>query len=427
MFYEFIEELNKYNSTNYKLEVLKAYSDNSEIVKLLKMVYDKVMYTYSIRLTNINIKNSGQKSINLDDLKPLYTREYTGNKAIDYLQGLFDSYTPESQEVLKRIIERDLKCGISSKSINKVFKNLIFELPYMRCSLMDKVQNITYPAMLQVKMDGTYRTIIKKDDEIIAFSRSGESHEYPKLFKSMIDENLPNGAYIGELMLSNLEGSAQDKRFKSNGILNSLNVPDEVTFYVWDYLSIEDFQNGKCDTQYAVRFDNIRCSSMMEKVKYEIVKSLDEALIITRKWISEGEEGGVLKDSKTPFENKTSKYQIKLKTIFDVDVKITGFTEGKNKRASTFGAIMFESSDGKLKGQCSGFTDLELDIISKHKESYINKIMTVQATDVSKAKNSDYYALTFPRFLEFREDKTEADSLERILKSLEMVKTVDDD
>ena len=410
-YFKFIQELNVSNSSNYKLDVLKKYKDDENIAKLLKMTYDKVYFTYGIKLTNIEISNFGNRKIDLDDLIPLYTRKYTGNNAIDYLQSLFNNYDLNSQEVLKGIINRDLRCGINAKSINKVFKNLIFSLPYMRCSLLDKVKNVTFPAMLQVKMDGTYRTIIKKETECFAFSRSGESYEYPKLFKSIIDENLPDGVYIGELLVDNAED-----RYKSNGLLNSLDVPEDVTFYVWDFLSLDDFQNEKCETQYAVRFDNIRCSSMMQLVKYEIVKSLDEAFKITKEWIAKGEEGAVLKDHKTPFENKTSKYQIKIKPEFDIDVKITGFTEGYGKRERTLGAIMFESEDGLLKGQCSGFSDEQLLEISNNREKYLGTIMSITATDISKAQNSDTYALLHPRFKEFRSDKTEADTLERIFE-----------
>ena len=85
IFYNFIQELRVSNSSNYKLQVLQKYKDNKEISLFLKMVYDKVFYTYNIRLTNININKTGNKEINLDDLKVLYTREYTGNKAIQYL------------------------------------------------------------------------------------------------------------------------------------------------------------------------------------------------------------------------------------------------------------------------------------------------------------------------------------------------------
>nr|DAK47095.1 MAG TPA: THERMOSTABLE DNA LIGASE [Caudoviricetes sp.] len=426
IFYNFIQELRVSNSSNYKLQVLQKYKDNKEISLFLKMVYDKVFYTYNIRLTNININKTGNKEINLDNLKVLYTREYTGNKAIQYLQELFDSYDKESQEVLSLIIERDLKSGVNAKSINKVF-NCIFELPYMRCSKLEKIKYINYPAFLQEKMDGTYRTIIKENNEVSFYSRSSEEYFYPKLKESILKSNIPDGAYIGELMV-NLDDdlNAQDKRFKSNGLLNSLEVPDDITFYVWDFLTLEEFKNSYSNRDYKTRFENIVICDMMKKVQSTIVNSFDEALKITRKWISEDKEGGVLKDFNAKFENKTSNYQIKLKTMFDVDVKITGFTEGKNKRANTFGSIMFESSDGLLKGSCSGITDDLLQEISDNREKYLNTIMTVQATDISKGKNSDTYSLTFPRFLCLRSDKTIADSLEDIKNNLNMVKSVED-
>ena len=157
MIYKIQEILNESNSSKDKLAKLEQ-TKCDELARLFKLTYDLVKYTFNIKMTNISLVRSGDlepsiEIIDLQILRPLYTRELTGNAARDHLQSWFDKLTERAQEVLKCIIERDLRVNISSKTINKVYKNLIFELPYMRCSLMDSVDRVSFPALLQEKMD----------------------------------------------------------------------------------------------------------------------------------------------------------------------------------------------------------------------------------------------------------------------------------
>lgn len=420
-----LNEFNNSNSRNYKLDVLKKYKDNQGFIKVFQLCYDKVKYNFGITMKNINIpepKDIISLQEALSKLDDLITRKYTGNAANAFLTGIFSTLSQDNQEVLKRIIDRDLRIGVGPKEYNKVVnkKDQIFKLPYMRCSLTDKIKNIVYPAMLQVKMDGTYRTLIKRGTEIECFTRSGEQHVYPKLFSCF--GNAADGVYIGELLVSNMTS-----RYESNGLLNSLNVPEDLDFILWDYLTIDEFNNEYSSTDYKTRFMELaknidKTPDNIKRVKNQIVNNADEALHITKQWIEQGEEGAILKDYRTPFENKTSKYQIKIKPEFDVDLKITGFTKGTGKRESLIGAIMYESSDGLLKGQCSGFTDAELEYIANNQDKLLGTIITVIGTVLSKPNGSDTYALLHPRFKEFRTDKTEADDISRIIEISKMIK-----
>lgn len=408
--YNILKEFNQSNSRNFKIDVLNKYKDNKLFVKVYQYTYDRVLYTFGISMKNIQIGCEGNNDLDLADLTPFITRDLTGNAAIARLQYIYDNLNKESQYILSRILDRDLKIGVNTKTFNKIIKNGIFELPYMRCSLDTK--DIKFPAILQVKMDGTYRTFIKNGNEIQCYSRSGESYEYPKLNNDFL--NLSDGVYVGELMVKSDTNTTED-RFISNGLLNSLNVPEDLTFYCWDYLTIKEF-TSKSDNNYYERFLKIPETEMIKKVKYHIVENLNQANEIVNNWISDGLEGGVLKNIDLVFENKTSKYQVKIKKIRDVDVKITGFTEGTGKFKDLFGAITFESSDGKVKGQCSGLIDSLREEINNSKDEYIGKIMTVEANELTKSKNSDTYSLMHPRFICIRDDKEVADDFDRIYK-----------
>lgn len=430
MITKFLNELNKSNSSNYKLEILKKYKDSSDIVFFLKMVYDKISFKYNIRNTNLDYDKTGDKPYNKEELSNLlqllYTRQITGNQALDKVQDYIYNHTKEANYILKCILDRDIHSNVSTKSIEKVFKDMFFKMPYMRCSLIDKLKHINFPAFLQVKADGTYRTFVveyfNNSKLVTAYSRSSEEYSHPQIFNEL--KNLPQGAYIGELIVNINDKTldAAEIRYKSNGLLNSKNPPEDVKFIVWDYLTLQELQKKSSNTPYKERFETlskyVKDCKNIEIIKSFVVLEYKEAQDLTRNLISAGEEGSVLKDFNAPFEGKTSNYQIKLKQEIEVDLECVGFTEGNGRFKNTFGAILFKSADNKVQGQCSGLPDNLRNEISKNKESYIGKIFSVKANDLTKSKTSETYGLMHPQFKGFRNDKTIADDLQRIQNML---------
>lgn len=417
---DFLNELNASNSSNYKLEVLKKY--NNEIIKeFLSLVYDKVKYSYGIKKVPEFQNNS--ETIDFNTIKntfiALHNRDFTGNKAISVIQTLLNNKTPEITRIITCILDRDIHSGISTKQINKVHKKLITEFPYMRCSLMDKFKNIRFPAMIQIKADGTYRTFIKKGDSVQAFSRSGESYDHPKVYSALL--NLPDGAYIGELICNEVEGAnSTEIRYKSNGLLNSLTPPENVTFYMWDYLTLEEFENGNSKTPYKERFEFVwRLTESLESdtltvVRTRVIDNIEAANEYLNTWLKEGEEGAILKNCDAVFKNGTSTEQIKLKPEIEVEVRCIDFTEGNGKFKDTFGAIVFKTDDELIQGKVSGISDAERVEIFKNRSKYLNKVFTVKATALTKSEDSEIYALMHPRFNGFREDKDYTDTLDRV-------------
>ncbi|EPP4232865.1 hypothetical protein ACUPZ6_001341 [Campylobacter coli] len=417
---DFLNELNTSNSSNYKLEVLKKYN-NGIIKEFLSLVYDKVKYSYGIKKVPEFQNNS--ETIDFNTIKntfiALHNRDFTGNKAISVIQTLLNNKTPEITRIITCILDRDIHSGISTKQINKVHKKLITEFPYMRCSLMDKFKNIRFPAMIQIKADGTYRTFIKKGDSVQAFSRSGESYDHPKVYSALL--NLPDGAYIGELICNEVGGAnSTEIRYKSNGLLNSLTPPENVTFYMWDYLTLEEFENGSSKTPYKERFEFVwRLTETLEYdtltvVRTRVVDNLESVNIYLNTWLKEGEEGAILKNCDAVFKNGTSTEQIKLKPEIEVEVRCIGFTEGNGKFKDTFGAIVFKTDDELIQGKVSGISDVERAEIFKNSSKYLNKVFTVKATALTKSEDSEIYALMHPRFNGFREDKDYTDTLDRV-------------
>ena len=431
MISDFLSELNESNSSNYKISTLKKYQ-NSEIVKqLLKLTYDKNNFNFGMSRTRLlgilNESNFPEGIDKIDDYLDLLQEnsgKLSGNSAKEFYSLLLQKLTEDSRVILLNILGRDLKCGINIKNINKVFKNLIPKPNYMRCAVFSEklVKKIHFPAMLQLKMDGTYREFNVSNGTVSAKTRAGEEYFNPVLFNEMM--NFPDGYYMGELTIDG------ESRFTGNGLINSLNPPlDKIIFTCWDFLTFDEY-TGKVKTSYIDRFNRLqnliesRDFKQVKLVENHVVNNVSEALKQVSLWMSEGLEGGVLKDFNNTFKNGTSNTQLKIKLKVDAEMRITGFTEGTpgTKREGKIGAIQFANDEGTIKGQCSGFSDAELEEFSKNKDSLVGKIISVEFNDITKAENNEYYALSHPRFIEIRNDKNETDDLKKVIQLRDMAK-----
>lgn len=434
--YDILAELNASNGANHKIAVLKKHKDNGLLQRVLKMTYDKVVYRYYVTMNHWNKKENPFPALNgkkydleaaLDLLQRLSDREMTGNDAISRLDEAFRLMDPEVRDLIIKMINRDLRINCGRTQINKVFGDLITKPVYMRCGVFTAktAKDIKFPAFIQLKADGTYREMRVENGKAEFVSRTGEQYEYTIDFPY---SDLPDGHYMGEMLVSGTQNRAE-----SNGLLNSDNPPmDRIVFQVWDYVTPEEYVNAlrkvKNTTPYKKRFEKLKeivsgvGHKQLQIIESHIVNSIQEAFEKVTGWMEQHLEGGILKDVNGVFKDGTSKHQLKMKLEMSIDVRVTGFKEGRigTKREKTFGAIEYKTDDDKIKGSCSGFSDEQLEQINNNRDWYIGKIIAVGCNDITKGRDNDYYALSHPRFDEVRTDKTETDTLERALEIKQM-------
>lgn len=426
---QIIEELNLENGSNHKIAVLKKHQDNKLLQKLLKMTYCKVNYTYGITLKNIpDYTPSEDRDLGwaLEQLELLADRTFTGNAAIDHLHGILSKLSTHDADIIEKVIKRDLRINMGRSNINKVFKNLVVRPPYMRCGIYTEKtsQKILFPAYIQIKADGRYTSVEVLDGKVEFISRSGEEKEFPILLEYFKDKE--NGIYIGELLVRGMSN-----RSLSNGNINS-SEPDHKNIYIqlWDFITWDEWSRPKDKSNKIFYVDRLKklesiitkCDNAEIITTYE-VNNKKEALQYVGTWMEEGLEGGILKDFKNIFIDHTSPTQLKLKLEISLEMRVIGFIEGTpgTKRAETFGSILFENDEGTIKGSTSGFTDEQLIEINNNRENWIGKIIEVQCNDIIKARNSETYSLSHPRFIADRSDeKNTTDTLEKAMLNREM-------
>lgn len=444
---EILKELNESNSSNHKLAVLKKYKDNELLARVLKMTYCKVHYTYGMSLKAVlnyeqKMLFSGlpREPLTLEDVlsyleEYICARKITGFLALSRVVHAMRDLKTDERDIIEKIINRDLKINVGRTQINKVFKGLIVKPSYMRCGVYgDKTaKHISYPAMLNLKADGTYREFTVLDGNVTCVSRSGESYEYPAIFEAM--SRLTNGIYFGELTVV-IDGAVIE-RSKGNGLINSDNPPhDNIHLDLWDMVTFKEYTQSKLKDKknpntetYKERFYNLKDEieglsfNRINVIEHSIVNSLSEALKITSKWMSAGLEGSVLKDmTKNIFKDGTSNYQLKLKLKVSAEMRIVGFNDGKvgTKREGKVGSIIFSNDETTIKGSTSGFSDAQCDYFTENQQDLLGKIIEVEFNDLSKSDKNDYYAFSHPRFVEVRDDKDETDTLEKVFELREM-------
>jgi len=450
--YSIIEELNENNGSNHKKEVLLRHKDNELLKRVLKMTYDKATFTYGITLKNVDHpgferESTYKRSLSevLDYLENEFvTRNITGNNALDVMSELLFSLSIDDRRVLHGIINRDLRINMGRSNINKVFPDLIVKPAYMRCGMYNEKTSKKFNAkgaFVQLKADGTYREFNVDGGEVSCVSRSGEIYDYPFINEVLIAANY-EGVFFGELTVYR-DGKLLD-RSTGNGLLKKDDFPEDCTIVLdlWDVVSHKEYANAKkkvkdgCVTPYVDRWNKlnelfpdhtadyttnpVRCIESIE------VDTISEALSFTSTVMNMGLEGSIIKERNAVFKDGTSAQQLKLKVAIQLEVRVSGFHEGKvgTVRELTFGSAIFETDDGLIKGKVSGFTNEQLEDFNSRREEIIGNVWTVECNDITRARDSDTWALSHPRFIEERNDKTETDTFDSAMETKEMALTI---
>jgi len=431
MIIDIINELAETSSRLDKEAILKREKDN----KLLKAVIVAAlnpMTNYYIRKIPKYQPNNGEGislRFALDSIGDLSKRLVTGNAGIDHLRSNLEALTASDAEVLERVIEKDLRCGVSDKTANKIWPKLIPEYPVMLCNQYDDktIERIKFPAFCQLKLDGMRFNAICKKGSVEFRTRNGKHidiHGY------LADEFVELAAgrdivFDGELLVYDEEMYQYLPRQTSNGILSKSlkgtiadHECERVAATVWDSIPLSNFEKHKCDIPYSARFESLKkdvervTNPKIKLVWNEVVGDVNQAIALFEKFLAEGQEGIILKDIGSPWESKRVKHQLKFKGELECDLKVVAWEEGTGKNAGRLGALVLESSDSVVRVSVgSGFTDGDRDSI---KPDVVGGVVAVKYNARIKDKKTGVDSLFLPIFIEIRHDKNTANSSKEI-------------
>jgi ATP-dependent DNA ligase len=222
-------------------------------------------------------------------------------------------------------------------------------------------------------------------------------------------------------------------RATGNGVINSIirggSLPDglQIKYFVWDLInqdSVPDPQN-----RYYERLEHLLHTlasvgsrvgylKYVKGVKTELCYTLEEAFVENQEYIKKGGEGTVIKSPYSTLLNSKDNNQCKLKSEFIVDLEIVDFipSSKSSKNIDTFGSILCTTADRLLSVAVSGISNELRQEMWNDKDNFLGRIVSVKAESITKNKSSGESSLSFPRFVEVRHDKSEADTLETIIE-----------
>lgn len=429
-------------SRKTKEAILEANKDNELLKAVFKACYDPTISYYIKKIPKYDTSNQHMLTFEqcLARLEYLSSRKITGNDAIMHLISTLQSAQTTDAVIIERIIDRDLKCGATASTANKIWKNLIPETPYQRCSLIKDAKFDKWDwkkgVYSQLKADAIFCYIDIIDSEaVLISSRTGSQFpldEFHDLIQTITSKFPSNSKLSGELQVAR-DGVILPREL-GNGILNSVSQGgkfaenERAVYSVWDILPLDQVIPGcKINIPYSHRYDQLKSildesHDVVRLIETRIVHDLDEAYAHYFELIAMGLEGVIIKNPDAGWVDSTSKDQIKIKINAPTELRIIGFNEGNGKNAKTFGSIICQTSDGKLEVGVSGFTDKEREEIHAKRDEMIGRIITVTFNNIMKpTENNQKYSLFLPRFTEFRNDRNEADSLERVIEQFEAI------
>lgn len=433
MKYKWINELNESDSRLHKEDVLKRALDASDHVFLngLRICYNPYI-TFGVKQIPSTEGITGAPNP-YEEFEMLLTnlsiRQLTGNAARDAILGMslkFDS--DEWNLFLAPILRRDMRAGISEKTINKVLKGTEYVIPTFGCQLASNSEGrpeMVGTKWLEPKLDGArVLLVVTEDDTATCYSRNGKVFDNFKHVEEQVlnyaaairhELRAPGGFVLdGEIMGKSFQDLMRQAQRKEN-----VQTADTV-FNVFDILPLEDFKRGFWNAQLRKRLailSNLQpIFDMMPnvtRVDSQIVVDLSTEEGRTKlheyatEMVTSGFEGIMIKDMEAPYECKRNTFWMKWKPTITVDLPVIGLEEGTGRNKNRLGALVCSGNDhGKdiTVHVGSGFTDTERDLFWNQKAAVVGRTAEILC-DVITQNQDGTYSLRFPRFVRWRDDK----------------------
>jgi len=435
--YTVIEQLASDNSRLAKEAILKKNVNNELLKQVFNLALNPFVQFYIRKIPSYDTSaDSKPLKEALTNLSVLSDRVMTGHAAINHLQFILGSLSKEDAKIIERIIAKDMRCGVSEATVNKIWPGTVPSYPVMLASGYDQklVDKIQFPAYVQLKLDGMRFNAIVKGEVVEYRSRNGKELTIPNKvfdipFITMAKFYGEDMVFDGELLVVDATGKPVNRQ-TGNGILSKSikgtmgeEEATNVRATIWDAITFEKFSQGIDKEIYSTRIEKLsKAISYMRGQKGQIghyidlvwnkqVNDIATAQKIFEKFLAEGQEGTILKSKDGIWEDKRSKTQIKFKGELECELKVVDWEEGTGKNVGRLGALVCESSDGVIRVNVgSGYSDEQRD---EYTRKVIGKIITVKYNARIKDR-SGVESLFLPVFIELREDKDKAESSKSI-------------
>ena len=431
---EIIKRLEADNSRLAKEQVLQTAMEEGldEFFAGVKMALDP-LYTFGVKqVPESKVDGQGLKwEVFIDLAEKLNKRELTGHDARDAILLTRDIATMDQWNMFyRRILIKDLRCGVSEKTVNKVAKNFPqYSIPIFTCPLAHDSANhekkMIGKKQVEVKLDGVrVITIIQGDtshgkfSRVEMFSRNGKQfHNFGHIIseiEEVIKDNPPPYDLVldGEVMSANFQDLMKQVHRKDG------KQSTDAVLHLFDMCPLSEFQKGMWDKPQSFRSQAVKAWVEQHKDVLNHVQTLDwedvdldtqegqdRFVELNKAAVDGGYEGVMIKDPNAVYECKRTHSWLKAKPFIEVTLKVVAVEEGTGRNEGRLGAVIVEGEDDgyNYSLNCgSGFTDAQRDEFWAERDSLLGNLIEIRADARTKSQDSETYSLRFPRFKCFR-------------------------
>lgn len=357
----------------------------------------------------------------------LETRQLTGNSAREALRNAANvAPIREWNNWYRNILIKDLKCGISEVTVNKILNDMGDQnlIPSFDCQLAkngeDHPDHLKGRKMLDVKLDGVRILTVMdvKNKTVSQFTRNGKINDrFTGIIKNL-EKLLPllNTSIV-------LDGEMVSRNFQQ--LMTQLNRKQDVDtsdarLALFDIIPLEDFRQGQCSTSQEDRHTQLcelmplfqeHCQDTVYVIP-KLVLDMDTAQgknqfkQFNRETLEAGLEGIMIKDPKSPYRCKRSHNWLKIKPVVSFDLTVVSVEMGEpgKKYENMLGALVCQGQDNDKMitvNVGSGFSDEQRVLFWANKDQLVGQTVEILADAVTQNQNGTY-SLRFPRFERFR-------------------------
>ena len=416
--WEIIKELESNNSRLFKEDIIEKNLNYKEFQEGLAMCLDPLV-TFGVKQVPESEKNGN--GLNWEDFKNsanlLIERESTGHAARDLIINLMNlSKEDQWNNWYRRILIKDLRCGVSEKTVNNVAKkmNLKFRVPVFSCMLAHDgakhPKKIKGDCLVEYKYDGVRVVAIVKKNKATLYSRNGKIfNNFANIENALSKPEYNNIVFDGEVMSDDFQALMKQVYRKSGA--NT----EDAYLALFDMLPLKEFNEGRSKLNSLERKQELNklsktFGSEIKLVDYEIInfdneQGQEKFSEMNKEALEKGFEGLMIKPNNNYYECKRSHAWLKIKPFIEVTLKVIDIQEGTGKHEGKLGAFSVEGEDdGKFFSLSvgSGLTDEQRDMYWADKDKLIGRLIEVRADAITKSIEGDHFSLRFPRFKNFR-------------------------
>ena len=424
---DIIKQLEAHNSRLDKEEILYSAMDEGldEFFEGVRMCLDPLV-TFGVKQVPEATEDGQGLSwpVFAELARKLINRSLTGHAARDSIILCKDLATIEQWNgFYRRILIKDLRCGVSEKTVNKIAKKFDgkYSIPVFTCSLAHDSANhekkMVGKKQIEIKLDGVRVLTVIQGDKVEMFSRNGKQfHNFGHIIEEIEavikDYPVPYPLVLdGEVMSANFQDLMKQVHRKDG------KQSTDAVLHLFDTIPLGCFKAGSWDkpqsfrsliTNHWVRDHQDALAHVQaldwEDVDLDTPEGQERFVALNKAAVDGGYEGVMIKDTDAPYECKRTHSWLKAKPFIEVTLEVVDVEEGTGRNEGRLGAIVCNGvDDGKTisVNVGSGFTDVHRDDYWNNRDALIGNLVEVRADAITQNQDGTY-SLRFPRFKTFR-------------------------